>query len=64
MPIYEYRCPKCRLVFERSWQDMNSIPAIRLCPDCGEPSPKIYSNFSFGFSPYLRELREGNMLDY
>jgi len=64
MPVYEYICPNCGKRFEIFWKTTRSIPLNRRCPDCGTLSPKIYSPFNFQFSPYLKELREGNMLDY
>lgn len=63
MPVYEYRCPSCGKVFEIT-RRVDDIPKESPCPDCGTPSPKIFSSFNFQFSPYLKELREGKMLDY
>ena len=64
MAVYEYKCPSCGKVFEIDWEDRDSIPKELKCPDCGELSPRKFSSFQYSFSPYLRELREGNMVDY
>ncbi len=63
MPIFEYECPNCKKVFEILWRH-HSTPMNWACPDCGIISPKVYSSFNFQFSPYLKELGEGNMVSY
>jgi putative FmdB family regulatory protein len=46
MPIYEYRCKKCGVVFER-FQKINEGGESLTCPACGARKPeKILSNFS------------------
>jgi putative FmdB family regulatory protein len=62
--VYEYKCGSCQEVFELEWKDRDTIPEYATCPKCGERSPRKFSSFSFSFSPYLRELRNGNMVDY
>jgi len=64
MPIYEFKCLHCDKKFDVLWR-VDSIPGYHRCPDCGGLSPKqLFSYFNFQFSPYLKELREGNMVDY
>ncbi len=47
MPIYEYRCPKCRVKFNelvRSW----SVQITPVCPKCGETKPeRLVSSFAY-----------------
>jgi putative FmdB family regulatory protein len=46
MPIYEYRCKKCGVVFER-FQKINESGESLNCPACGAKKPeKILSSFS------------------
>ena len=45
MPIYEYKCPSCRKVFEEWVKAHDTDP--RQCPDCGVMSPHIVSNTTF-----------------
>ena len=64
MPIYEYKCPECGIISELEWKNRDTIPQEIICPACGIPAQRKFSSFQFGFSPYLKELREGNMVDY
>lgn len=60
---YEYKCPNCGEKFElfsRTFKHPKTVP----CPKCRTDSPQVFSTFGFQFSPYLRELGEGTMLDY
>jgi putative FmdB family regulatory protein len=46
MPIYEYRCRKCREIFEKI-QKLNEGKEALTCPYCGGKKPeKILSGFS------------------
>jgi putative FmdB family regulatory protein len=46
MPIYEYRCRKCQVIFER-FQKVNEGGESLTCPACGAKKPeKILSGFS------------------
>ncbi len=46
MPIYEFRCRKCRHKFE-TLASMNEDGSGLNCPECGEPKPeKLLSIFS------------------
>ena len=46
MPIYEYRCRKCEVTFER-FQKVNEGGEFLTCPACGAKKPeKILSGFS------------------
>jgi len=45
MPIYEYKCPSCRKVFEEWVREHDTAP--QPCPDCGTISPHIVSNTTF-----------------
>ncbi len=49
MPIYEYKCQKCKSKFE-VLQSINADNKELTCPECGEPEPKkVFSLFaSFG----------------
>ena len=35
MPLFAYKCPKCKNVFE--WLQRTSSEPIPWCPECGEP---------------------------
>lgn len=63
MPNYEYHCPSCGKKFEVT-RAMKDVKGEEPCPDCNISSPRVFSTFQFTFSPYLQELREGNMVDY
>lgn len=46
MPIYEYKCQKCKTHFEQL-QKVTDKP-LRTCPECGEKQlKKLVSNTSF-----------------
>ena len=45
MPIYEYKCPSCRKVFEEWVKAHDTAP--KPCPDCGTIAPHIVSNTTF-----------------
>lgn len=45
MPIYEYSCPPCQILFERM-RPMDAFDEPADCPDCGIPSPRVLSMFS------------------
>ena len=46
MPIYEYKCEKCKSKFE-VLQSINADNKGLTCPKCGEPKPKkVFSLFS------------------
>ncbi len=47
MPIYEYRCDRCKKVFE-VLQKINEEP-LTTCIDCGSKVEKIVSTSSFQF---------------
>lgn len=67
MPVYEYKCPSCKKVFEILWRSeglQEDMLEPHPCPYCGTLSPKIFSPFNFQFSPYLKELGEGRMVNY
>lgn len=45
MPIYEYRCRKCGVVFERFLKTQERGDELA-CPLCGEKKPeKVFSSF-------------------
>jgi len=64
LPIYEYICPQCGKVSELEWKNRNCIPEHIICTSCGERSPRKFSTVSFSFSPYLKEIGEGKLLNY
>jgi putative FmdB family regulatory protein len=46
MPIYEYRCQKCRIVFEKIQITKEGEEPLK-CPSCGAGSPeRVLSGFS------------------
>lgn len=45
MPIYEYRCKKCRKIFER-FQKISDDP-LKECPDCNGRVLRLISETSF-----------------
>jgi len=63
MPIYEFKCPDCKKVFEIT-KRMEDMPQSHPCPDCGRDSPKIFSRYDFQFSPYLKEFGGDNIVSY
>lgn len=45
MPIYDYRCKKCREEFEQ-YRGINDSDADVACPGCGEKNPqRVLSSF-------------------
>jgi putative FmdB family regulatory protein len=47
MPIYEYKCEKCRKRFEKIQKVAD--PRCKKCPDCGGPLRKLISSSSIQF---------------
>ncbi len=45
MPMYEYQCEKCGLVFEA--RQKFSDPPLSACEDCGGPVKKLISQTAF-----------------
>lgn len=45
MPIYEYRCEKCKKEFEIE-QKISEAP-LKKCPECGGKVTRLISNTSF-----------------
>lgn len=64
MPIYEYECPRCEEKFELLIRKIDEVNIHSgNCPKCGTLCDRVLSGeYSFTFSPFLQELREGNML--
>ena len=64
MPVYDYFCQSCGKTFDKltTFDNRNLIS----CPDCGAKADRklFHSDYSFYFSPYLKELKEGRMIDY
>ena len=52
MPIYEFRCADCGLVFERIWTLPQHIVGSALCPKCQSPAPRIPSSAAFTVSGF------------
>ncbi|MDR1857200.1 MAG: zinc ribbon domain-containing protein [Desulfovibrio sp.] len=46
MPIYEYKCPKCRHVFEEWTKSINDM-VEEPCPRCGALAHRLISQTSF-----------------
>ncbi len=45
MPVFEYRCPRCGLVFDHFWRGPERREELR-CPACGaDQVEKIVSRF-------------------
>jgi putative FmdB family regulatory protein len=44
MPVYEFRCKKCKTEFERLCRLSEPMPA---CPTCGSEVEKCFSRFGF-----------------
>lgn len=63
MATYEFECPKCKERWEVT-KPMKDSSREEFCPICHKAGLRIYHPISFTFSPYLKELRGGNMLDY
>jgi putative FmdB family regulatory protein len=45
MPLYEYHCPPCDLVFEELCS-LGEAQTKKPCPDCGTKAPRIVSSFA------------------
>ncbi len=61
MPIYEYKCLKCKHKFEAMQKFSES--AISQCPNCGGPVKKLISHSSFhlkGSGWYLTDYAHKN----
>ncbi len=61
MPIYEYRCEKCRHQFDLL-QKITDEP-VEKCPECGGPVSKLISSTSFilkGSGWYVTDYGKGN----
>ena len=61
MPIYEYKCLKCRNEFE-TMQKFNDSP-VKRCPSCGGPVKRLISHSSFhlkGSGWYLTDYAKKN----
>jgi putative FmdB family regulatory protein len=63
MPILEFKCPKCGKVFEILWREKEILTSYK-CPGCGALSPRTFSKFNFQFSPFLKDLCGGTIMDY
>jgi putative FmdB family regulatory protein len=46
MPVYEYRCTKCKHLFERYQAVGEAVPE---CPKCGSPTRKVYASVGLIF---------------
>lgn len=62
MPLFEYKCPSCGKTTEVLMKYPDYRPDQYPCEHCGELADWVYSRFNFAFSPFLKELREGNMI--
>jgi putative FmdB family regulatory protein len=61
MPIYEYKCLKCRNEFE-SMQKFSDAP-LKRCPSCGGPVKRLISRSSFhlkGSGWYMTDYAKKN----
>jgi len=61
MPIYEYKCLKCRNEFE-TMQKFSDSP-VKRCPSCGGPVKRLISHSSFhlkGSGWYLTDYAKKN----
>ncbi len=47
MPLFEYACPDCNIIFEKLMAKPE--PALN-CPTCGKPALRVVSNFAAGHS--------------
>jgi putative FmdB family regulatory protein len=47
MPLYEYKCTKCGVQFEKIQKF--SDPLVTICPTCGGPVEKMLSSPAFQF---------------
>jgi len=48
MPLYEFKCSKCRLIFEQS-ASMKQAPSELNCPSCNSVSVRHYASMNFSF---------------
>ena len=57
MPVFEYKCPQCELIFE----ELKGISGSQYarCPDCNHRAYKILSSFSFVMGHFARKDGEG-----
>ena len=46
MPVYEYACPDCRIVFEK-WLKIVETTENAPCPKCGSQAHRIISDTAF-----------------
>ena len=53
MPIYEYRCPKCRIEFELM-RPMSEVNKPALCPQCGTEGERLLSGFASRVGFYVK----------
>ena len=49
MPLYEYHCPPCDIVFEELCS-LGEAQTKKPCPDCGRKAPRIVSSFAISHS--------------
>ena len=53
MPTIEYKCEKCKAIFEKHYQLFSKVPDEKevVCPKCnkGISSHKIITGFNFNF---------------
>ncbi len=49
MPLYEYHCPPCDIVFEELCS-LGEAKTKKPCPDCGRKAPRIVSSFAISHS--------------
>jgi len=58
MPLFSYRCPECKKVFDEFFSNRN-MGGVAICPDCIVPAPKIMMPGKFridtGFEPGMFE---------
>ena len=46
-PVHDYRCQRCRAVFEERHPIKDSPPALSACPDCGGPADRQFAAPAF-----------------
>ena len=56
MPIYEYKCNKCKYQFERII--MKASDEIIKCPNCSTPVKRVPTAGSFRFGEFLNHPNE------
>lgn len=49
MPLYEYKCASCRLIFEDR-QEIKNADKEGSCPRCKAASPRHYGHMAFSFA--------------